>query len=331
MSSVDSSLQMTANEFETNRSKQKFLILFVFLGDKIPRYFIENVRYTSDLFSDLDVVLATTSTRQFRINGAKQLDLPEFLLRAGGGVGFRGGFWTKTFDRLFAIEAVHELFPNHRLLHIEGDVKLAPYLNFERFSASKLNWGRVTPTQDGAALLQSPTIDTSRRLGALLRMEVEKKPRVTDMSALANIRHSVPDLVELLPTEPASEVSEIFDFAPIGMWLGGTDPRNERGVAYFRRRQESHLVNPEQIQFSHRNGHLLVSSAVSASSEVQNLHLHSKNPSLFSSSWESVVSALLKNKQSIKFSLTASFAWCADRVGEYFRALKSVAARRIGN
>lgn len=322
---------MTGNEFEINGSKQEFLILFVYLGDKIPRYLIENVRYTADLFHDFDVALATTSNRQVSIKAAKQIVLPGSLIRPGGSAGFRSGFWSKTFDRLFALETVHKSFPNHRLLHVEGDVKLSPYLNFERFSPSKLNWGRVTHDQDGAALLQSPTIETSRRLGNLLRNEVEKNPQVTDMSALARIRHSEPDLIELLPTEPSATESEIFDFAPLGMWLGGTDPRNERGITYFRKRQESHLVDCEQVQFIYRNGHLIVSEDGTSCLEVQNLHLHSKNSSMFSSAWESVISQLVDNQRSQKFSLRAGFGWFADRFGEYYRALMDLASRLIRN
>ena len=335
MRRVDSSLHMSSNDFYLTEPKREFLFLFVYLGSRVPQYLIDNVRQTADVFSGIDVVLATTCRRQIPLRNAIQLTLADSLLRAGGDAGFRGGFWSKTFDRLFAIEVVHERYPDHRVLHIEGDVKLSPNLNLQCFSETKLNWGQVTPSEDGAALVQSPTLEISRRLSELLRMEAEGNSTISDMSALANIRRAYPDIVELLPTAPENSTSEIFDFAPLGMWLGGTDPRNNRGVSYFRKRQGTHLVDPSKFVFEFRDELLLISKAQANESpnqraRVQNLHLHSKRVDLFVRNWSDVVMSLLKNSYSSRFSLAAFVAWAADRVGEYARAAKKQTLKMMG-
>ena len=335
MRRVDSSLHMSSNDFYLTEPKREFLFLFVYLGSRVPQYLIENVRQTADVFSGIDVVLATTCRRQIPLRNASQLTLADSLLRAGGDAGFRGGFWSKTFDRLFAIEAVHERYPDRRVLHIEGDVKLSTNLNLQSFSETKLNWGPVTPSEDGAALVQSPTLETSRRLSKLLRIEADGNPKISDMSALANIRKAYPDVVELLPTAPGDNTSEIFDFAPIGMWLGGTDPRNNRGVTYFRKRQDSHLFDPSEFTFEYRDELLLVSKTQTeepANQEacVQNLHLHSKRVDLFVRNWSDAVMSLMNNTSSSRFSLAAFIAWASDRVGEYARAAKKQALKMIG-
>lgn len=326
---------MSTNELYITEPKRKFLFLFVYLGSRVPRYLIENVRQTADVFSGIDVVLATTCRRQIQLRKASQLILADSLLRAGGDAGFRRGFWSKTFDRLFAIEAVHERYPDRRVLHLEGDVKLSPNLNLQNFSETKLNWGPVTESEDGAALVQSPTLVTSRRLSELLRIEAVGNPTISDMSALANIRKAYPDVVELLPTAAGDNTSEIFDFAPIGMWLGGTDPRNNRGVTYFRKRQDAHLVDPSKLIFEYRDNLLLVSEAqagepANQGSRVQNLHLHSKRTYLFSRNWSDVVMSLLNNTYSSRFSFTAFISWASDRLGEYARAGKKQALKMMG-
>lgn len=320
---------MSSNELYPTEPKRKFVFLFVYLGSRVPQYLIENVRQTADAFSGVDVVLATTCRRQIPLKNAHQFTLADSVLRAGGDAGFRGGFWSKTFDRLFAIEAVHERYPDRRVLHIEGDVKLSPNLNLQSFSETKLNWGPVTPSEDGAALVQSPTLQTSRRLSELLRMEAEGNPTISDMSALANIRRAYPDVVELLPTAPVSNTSEIFDFAPIGMWLGGTDPRNSRGVTYFRKRQDAHLDDPSGLRFEVRDNLLFVSKGhtkepANYSAQVQNLHLHSKRTKLFIRNWGDVVTSLVNNLDSSSFSPSAFVAWVSDRVGEYARAAREL-------
>jgi len=326
---------MSSNDFYVTQPKRQFLFLFVYLGRRVPQYLIENVRQTAGDFSGIDVALATTCRRQIPLKNAIQLTLADSLLRAGGDTGFRGGFWSKTFDRLFAIEAVHELYPDRRVLHIEGDVKLSPNLNLKSFSETKLNWGTVTPSEDGAALVQSPTLETSRRLSELLRMEAERNPTISDMSALANIRRAYPDEVELLPTAPVSSTSEIFDFAPLGMWLGGTDPRNNRGVTYFRKRQGTHLVDPSKFRFEFRDELLLISNSQSEELAdqgvpVQNLHLHSKRANLFVRNWSDLVVRLLNNTRSSRFSPTAFMSWASDRLGEYARAAKKQTLKMMG-
>lgn len=301
-----------------------FVLLFVYLGKRVPKYLISNVRRCSTDFPKNKVVLATDSRRSIDLHGAEQVLVPQDLLRRNGGYGFRSGFWYKTFDRLFAIEVVHEMYPMSPILHIEGDVRLSPNLNFECFSASKLNWGSVTADEDGAALIQSPSLETSRLLTSALRAEQDVDASVTDMRALANIRRSHSDYVELLPTTADGVEGAIFDFAPIGMWLGGTDPRNTRGISYFRKSQGMHLVDPQNMEFEARNGTLFArAKGHSLASEVQNLHLHSKRARLFSMDWGSLTSELSRTNNTAIFSPKAAIGWLADRFGEYSRALRS--------
>jgi hypothetical protein len=302
----------------------------VYLGKRVPKYLISNVRRCSTDFPKNKVVLATDSKRSIDLHGAEQVLVPQDLLRRNGGYGFRSGFWYKTFDRLFAIEVVHEMYPMSPILHIEGDVRLSPNLNFECFSATKLNWGSVTADEDGAALIQSPSLETSRLLTAALRAEQDVDASVTDMRALANIRRSHRDYVELLPTTADGVEGAIFDFAPIGMWLGGTDPRNTRGVSFFRQRHEVHLVDPRNLEFKARDGTLFTRpKGHSRAFEVQNLHLHSKSLRLFSTPWPDLVEKLVGERRSSSFNFVASLRWTGDRIGEYIRLVRNVAIKLV--
>lgn len=301
-----------------------FVLLFVYLGKRVPKYLVSNVRRCSTDFPKNKVILATDSKRSLDLHGAEQVFVPQTLLRRNGGSGFRSGFWFKTFDRLFAIEAVHEMYPTSPILHVEGDVRLSPNLNFACFSATKLNWGSVTADEDGAALIQSPSLETSRLLTSALRAEQDVDASVTDMRALANIRRSHRDYVELLPTTADGVEGAIFDFAPLGMWLGGTDPRNTRGISYIRKRQEMHLVDPQNMEFEARDGTLFArAKSNSLAFEVQDLHLHSKRGRLFSIDWADLTSELSSKNNTALFSPKAAFVWLADRFGEYARALCS--------
>lgn len=310
-----------------------FLILFIYLGRSVPKYVVKNVRETSRTFPRLPVVLATTSVHKYRLGNAVQMRLPAATIRDGGGTGFRKGFWSKTLDRLHAIEIVHEKFPQARILHLEGDVRLSPLLNFDCFSRTSLNWGAVTENEDGAAILQSPTLNTSRMLSELLRAEQRREQDIGDMKALANIRRLNPEVVELLPSVPPVPGKEIFDFAPLGMWLGGTDPRNFRGLVFFRKRQQAHLFDPAGLQLQVSDGNLVAtqrnhqSNVTPSAWRVQNLHLHSKRAWLFTKDWDVVVRQLVENRKSTTFNLIGATSWMADRTGEYLRAVCSLTRR----
>ena len=323
---------MNQNPMVDAREQSEILIVFVYLGSHLPKYFIKNVERTAIEFPRAAVVLATDRAVNKRIMGAKHIELTKDILRTGGGVGFRNGFWSKSMDRLVALESIHDMFPSHHLVHLEGDVRLSPTFNFQILPKEKLSWGSVTKNEDGAALLSSPTLTSTRFLASSLIEARQKDASATDMKTLFEIRREYPGLVDLLPSLGESTDSVIIDFASFGMWLGGTDPRNSRGVSHFRKIQASHLARPQSFEYRLIENRLMAApkewtTSRNESCELIAMHLHAKNPRYFSLPWPSLASELLSNKRRWSFSVQAFLLWCRDRIGEYFRAAKSVGRR----
>lgn len=297
-------------------------IVFIFLGKKLPKYAQANLERCRLDFPSHRIILGTDLD-----------DLPENLdvevVRVSSGLlsqelysGFRDGFWIKSIERLALLERVHAQYPDIPLLHVEADVRLAPYFDFSILPTRELGWGQVTPIEDGAALVSSPNYSQSLWLSEELQKQVALRPGITDMPALFNIRTANPRRVRLLPTSHTGNPSErkkIFDFAAIGMWIAGTDPRNDAGISRIRVIQPGHQLNLDEndIRLDVGEGQLLLLNSQGGVGQVQNVHLHAKQPLLFSLEWKELIRHLNKFDKDWKFYPRSFMLWIRDRAGEY--------------
>lgn len=279
------------------------ILVFVHLGVKLPRYLVANISRTKALFPDLRVLLIGDSLEV--LASAATLGVDTYLHdvevqdNSTGSFGysqaFRGGFWSATKNRLFALADWHVRNEDLRVLHLESDVMVFrdfPWENFE--SLGSLAWLKVNHDHDCAAILYSPNGVASKWLSERLREEVAEDASVTDMVALSRIRKRSPASIYLLPTWSRnwpngnsdhfkelcndSAFPGIFDAATLGMWLLGRDPRNHRGFTKFLMDTPEHLVDATVVDFEPEGFDRLQVSVSGIGKSLYNLHVHSKNP-----------------------------------------------------
>jgi hypothetical protein len=214
---------------------------------------------------------------------------------------FRGGFWKYTFERLFALQCLHEKHPQAKLLHIESDVLLLPSFPWKEFlEYNSIAWLNVNETHDVAALVHLPNLQSTKSLCDFLREELRQNPETTDMYALLSFAKRNPSEHEYLPSlnlknsrsdnpkllDPNLKSSDYFkgyfDPLALGIWYFGQDPKNNYGKSTRYVDQTHHYLSATQIQLSYRDGHLLDQ----CNNEWFSIHLHSKNLNLFGPNWE---------------------------------------------
>jgi hypothetical protein len=168
---------------------------------------------------------------------------------------FRQGFWRFSLERLFALTAHHDLYPNDSLLHIESDILLLSNFPFDSFqSITTPAWLKFDKTRDLATILYLPDISKSQWFTEKMVQEVKNCNEINDMQLLNLISSKYPSEITILPSSPNTTTSllndndfleekekqllstnfykfeGIFDPAALGIWLTGSDPRNNFGV-----------------------------------------------------------------------------------------------------
>ena len=302
-------------------------LVFVHLGDKIPKHLTANLEYCYRTFPEVEIVLIHNAPsylfRELRgVNlyryeaGRNAID--KILSKFPKNVEFRSGFWLKTKLRFLALaEYIEET--ESSVVHIENDVWLAPYFDFEYLEKfeSNLAFPRVDVERsiasvlfingfEGAETLQKFTIDL---------------PELTDMELLETIRrgssskvHSLFssfDLTSDLVHNKEKDI-QLFDGAAIGMHLFGADPRNNFGL--LERFKDFPKVSPEmsKLQFGFNDDRfgILVDNDFL---EIVSLHIHSKDISIFVNDYRKVLKkAIIDRKSGPKRSfLPAVFLYSA--------------------
>lgn len=285
-------------------------IVFVYLGDKIPRYALNNIKLTQKTFPDNLVTVVVNSEElhskltKFGVS-AFRLDLSEeskSINYSHFDLTFRKSFWRYSSERLFALLEFQALNKLPRIFHLELDVLLLPSFPFERtLTSPKIIWGAVSEDQDAAAMLYIPSLES----GAWLLNELHSKyasGKYSDMTALRDISLDNPEIVSYFPLLFLNETqgeskdnrefvndafldSDRFDAATLGMYLTGTDPRNNKALSTLYKVPNGHwgLPNSIKYKFAGKNLHAILSEEKSYT--IHNLHVHSKNNFLFKSNY----------------------------------------------
>jgi hypothetical protein len=273
-------------------------IVFVHLGPSPAEHLWMNVSSIKERFPGMAItVIYSDDIHKPKIQEC-QVDSYEYVTRSGdnqlleslsNNLDFRGGFWRYSLERLIALESWHvENSPEKSFLHIESDILILNNFPFDNFgSIENLAWIKFNDSHDVSALLYSPNFEFTKWLACRIREEIAKNLGLTDMTVLSIIRNSSPDKVYLLPTisSPTSDLFEgLFDGASIGMWLHGRDPRNHYGLV------SRHIPLPNsddkaEIPKYRMSDGLLSINIGSVVVPLFNLHVHSKNRSLFGASY----------------------------------------------
>lgn len=261
------------------------LLCFVHLGDSIPRHLIENLVRTRNLFPELDLMLITDVpksklgfSQDLDVNVVEPLDFPEGAIPAptlGSDPRFWGGYWQKTFNRLFALQAAFTDNQGRTLVHVESDVLLLPSFPFDYFvDAEKVSWGEVGNAHDVAALLIIPNREALLSMLQELSRLVQDDPGLTDMTALHKIaiaKSIEHNYLAMIPEDDGSSDAGLFDGAPWGHYLYGTDPRAFYGRRIVGRTMSLSRFTPSDYELRVEGQKLLVNGL-----PLHTLHIHSK-------------------------------------------------------
>ena len=307
-------------------------LVLVYLGNDIPNYVWSNIKHLLSIQESHDVDLVVSAKNQNEI--IRDPRLRYFRYEPSHGIDdlfskleidreFRSGFWRFSLERLIALAMHHEKFPNEDMLHIESDVLLLPNFPFSQFkSLEKISWTRVDLIRDVATLIYIPSVSDSSQFKLDILREIDRLMSPDDMTVLRLIAEKKSNSYGLLPTIPDAKsnlvnkgpgISDqarelmsdgflvfggIFDAARIGIWLTGTDPRNYFGVTrrYFKELShlETDLIRPDQVIFEIDESGVLSVVDNGLSTQIFNLHIHSKNPDYFSTNY---ISQLVKDVQ----------------------------------
>jgi hypothetical protein len=291
------------------------ILAVIYLGDKLPRYVLKNLKYLQTTFADDDVYFISDSNTS--VNRAKKTGVNTWLCSNSDQewkeqrellqhpMHFRNGFWFKTLARLFVLDSFMQLHQNKPCLQIEADVFLFPYFPISKFR--ELDADIAFPMESNqmgiASLLYLRNHTSSTTLRNFILSAIQSNGRVTDMSILGQIAHSKNlDYLPLptLPVELNAALNQpeaanlicrdsfqhggVFDGITVGQYLLGVDAHNSRGVRILYRPQPSHAIDAEKLSFGFSNHDVLFLEGAGKNSAIYNLHNHAKDLRMYEKS-----------------------------------------------
>jgi hypothetical protein len=314
----------------------KLIIAVIYLGTTLPTYVIKNLKYLSETFPSERIVFISDSKKS--LTRIKKLGVESWLApnsdthwqelrgKMKHSMNFREGFWFKTLARIFVLDLFLQENPNESCLQIEADVFLFKNFPFEKFrdSNAEIEFPMESKQMGIASLLFLRNRDASKTLVEMTMEEINQNGYVTDMSLLGIVAKSNRINFSPLSTLPTSMISAlndptelklfcgelsndlgVFDGITIGQYLLGIDPRNSRGWKILHRKQNSHGINPEKLNFIYENNDVLLIENHENRVQVYNLHNHAKDLRIFNAASRA---KLLKNRtDSAKFGESREF------------------------
>ena len=270
-------------------------IVFVHLGHAPAPHLWLNIRSIKRNFSLAKITVVVSSGRHLR--HLEKLDVNTFMYSCTAqdenllsnlkhNAAFRKGFWRYSLERILALEALHTTRTSiDSILHLESDVLLLPDFPIGQFeNISELTWCKFNATHDVSAVLFSPNLQTTAWLANAIREEIRENASLTDMTVLSLIQGKNPDKINYFPSLSISEskiFDGVFDGAAIGMWLTGRDPRNSYGLIQRHVLHPDAQDDPSKYKYVVRPTGKLFATKGLESTQVYNLHIHSKNKFLF--------------------------------------------------
>ncbi len=272
--------------------KTSLTFVIVYLNSPPPEYALQNMRRLNKLFPNTQLVYVTNivtvlptdiDAKIFEISTEKYQPLFE---THSFDKTFRNGFWQSSLLRLIILSEIHAMLDSGPILHLEADVLLMPNFPLDRFMKSrKLLWTAFNSEVDVAALLYSPSLETTEFFSLKLLEMLAVDFSLTDMKALARFREQFPDKVALLPSSDSDltygDFGCLFDGAIFGMWLLGQDQRNHFGrLVRFKDLQESkYKIGEKAVLYRDRSLQLCTDGGTAI--PLVNLHVHCKDPRIF--------------------------------------------------
>jgi hypothetical protein len=288
----------------------KTAIVFIQIGNPLPKYACENIKRTTQLFAREQFFLVVDETvfKAVPEELRKMQNLTIFVSEIGkNAIGsivstkdFRQGFWQYTKLRLCTLRELHREYSQVSLLHIENDVLLLPdFLTFPFNSIQITSWLSHTEHDDSGAILFSPSSASTDNFVNKFIAEIANDGTNSDMRILNRMSKTYPSEFGLLPTLDSSVFSpqEVlsskhsinngsgFDPAFLGIWMFGDDARNRFGLSKrFTFLGRGKAIIPELLEFDLQDNSLFFKQS-NRMTKVLSIHVHSKKVEVFSALW----------------------------------------------
>ncbi len=312
------------------------IISVIYLGTSLPKYVIKNLSYLIDTFPSERIVFISDSKKSLKkVNklGVETWLAPdpdmhwqELRAKLRHPMNFREGFWFKTLARIFVLDLFLQENPNESCIQVEADVFLFKNFPFEEFSDPnvEIRFPMESKQMGIASILFLRDSKASKTLVEMTMEAIYQNGYVTDMSMLGIVAKSNRMKFSPLSTIPVSMVfalndptdpelffgvrnnsTGIFDGITIGQYLLGIDPRNSRGWKVLHKKQPSHGINPEKLNFIYVKDDELFVDHEDTRVKVYNLHNHAKDLRIYDAASRA---KLLKNRiNSAKIGETKKF------------------------
>ena len=285
-------------------------IAVVYLGQKLPKYAIRNLRYLISSFPKENIffisdnpkslsLAAQTGVKTWMYVEDKSLR-GEFESTSSLPLDFRNGFWYTTTLRFYALRDFMEMNPKESVLQVEADVWISQEFPFEKFrnlpSEAEIAFPLESSDTAAASILYLKDLEAANKLIRITKEYQQNSRNISDMGILGSIFQNELMDVFILPTAPENSPSVtftldqrvrkevyrnlqyfggIFDSTTYGLYVFGEDPRNHRGKLITHRNQDKHLVQCSKSKFviEHDAFGLMETEFL----PFHNLHVHSKD------------------------------------------------------
>jgi hypothetical protein len=304
--------------------------LYVYIGEKVPRYVIQNISRTRALFPEDRLILVTDKAslqgldNSVKVLSPQDLDWHRNRPKLNKDLRFWDGWWQKTFDRLLMIRAVHNLFPSEALIQVETDVVLFPsFLGSGILEFNSLAFPMYSKTGGVASIIYSPNLSTSETFESHLLEELRKNQSTSDMDILGILSKVLEQNFSELKEFPNDDAFRFqhawerdsfgFDGSSHGEWICGRDPKAHWGVG--KRLQRTPIsMNLEMGKYS-LNENQLYLTLNGETFPIHNLHVHSKELVFFDPVCGVGVGNILdavsdSSKSSLTFFVPKAFIFC---------------------
>ena len=283
----------------------------VYLGDQLPEYAYQNLKYLNSSFPKINLVLL--SDNPAILDSVKSLGIETWhcsnprdswnaisenweLSRR-----FRDDFWFKTLARFYSLYEFMKAHPEESVLHVEADVLLLndfPFYAFEEL-LNCISYPLKSDSEGIASILYISDLSVAQKLMDHIEAFNGENEFTTDVAVLGSFSKRYSDLYFPVPSSlpfnyieaNSSKLNKtklwqnldyfggIFDASSLGIFFTGEDPRNANGYLKLFSLLD-HPIPVGEFHFNFECPNLYVTYD-GATAKVYSLHIHSKDLRLF--------------------------------------------------
>jgi hypothetical protein len=289
---------------------KRYAIVFVHLGDNPSPTLIPFAKYAAANNPESQLILITDDVSRWRdfpgqvieSRKRKKSAIKHLIKGSRYADKIAGGYWVRTYERLFALEALCEnIEPTQEIIHLESDVLLQDVKIIERALAIDIVHEIAVPRMSkdlGIASILYAKNTSSLRIGLdKLRVLGEQFPSIctNDMKLLGLALNT--DQISELPTWTTSVEKQkeyfLFDGAAIGQYLFGRDPIHTNNARISGYENPEFPIKPSNLKWAIDQNSILAETE-NEKYYFANLHVHSKElialPMDDAKRWDAVLS-----------------------------------------